>query len=57
MLQSITNFQTAEKVMPYHISPNGSAGGCFPAYYKEATNNGFEVFKNMGDLIEFISQN
>ena len=29
---SITNFWTAEKVMPYHISPNGSAGGCFPAY-------------------------
>ena len=22
----------------HHISPNGSAGGCFPAYYKEATN-------------------
>ena len=27
--QSITYFGTAEKVMPYHISPNGSAGGCF----------------------------
>ena len=29
--QSITNSWTAEKVMPYHISPNGSAGGCFLA--------------------------
>lgn len=29
--QSITNFQTAGKIMPYHISPNGSAGGCFLA--------------------------
>lgn len=29
--QSITYFGTAEKVMPYHISPNGSAGGCFLA--------------------------
>ena len=26
---SITHFWTAEKVIPYHISPNGSAGGCF----------------------------
>ena len=24
---------------------------------KEATNNGFKVFTNMDDLIEFISQN
>ena len=30
--RSITYFGTAEKVMPYHISPNGSAGGCFLAY-------------------------
>ena len=30
--QSITNSWTAEKVMPYHISPNGSAGGCSSAY-------------------------
>ena len=30
--RSITYFGTAEKVMPYHISPNGSAGGCFSAY-------------------------
>ena len=29
--RSITYFGTAEKVMPYHISPNGSAGGCFLA--------------------------
>ena len=32
LFQSITNVETAEKVMPYHISPNGSAGGCFPSY-------------------------
>lgn len=30
--RSITYFGTAEKVMPYHISPNGFAGGCFSAY-------------------------
>ena len=31
LFQSITNSQTAEKVMSHHISPNGSAGGCFLA--------------------------
>ena len=30
--KGITNVRTAGKVMPYHISPNGSAGGCLPAY-------------------------
>lgn len=29
--KGITNFRTAGKVMLYHISPNGSAGGCFSA--------------------------
>ena len=29
--KSITNSQTVGKIMPYHISSNGSAGGCFPA--------------------------
>ena len=28
-----------------------------PSVLKEATNNGFKVFTNMDDLIEFISQN
>ena len=32
LFQSITNSQTAEKVMSHHISPNGSAGGGLPAY-------------------------
>jgi len=30
--KGITNVRTLTKVMPYHISPNGSAGGCFSAY-------------------------
>lgn len=34
---SITDSWAAEKVIPYHISPNGSAGGCFSAY---AANSG-----------------
>lgn len=32
LFQSITNSQTAEKVMSHHISPNGSAGRGLPAY-------------------------
>ncbi len=28
-----------------------------PSVLKEATNNGFQVFRNMDDLIEFISKN
>jgi len=30
--RSITYFGTAEKVMPYHLSPNGFACGCSSAY-------------------------
>lgn len=32
MVSKHNKFLIAEKIMPYHISPNGSAGGRFPLY-------------------------